>query len=181
MLAEFDCIQVRRGADPEDEDHLVLGTIERSHPGIGLVPDAEVQEVAVYRPADAGQVIHVPPVHTDEVDRAVPGNAGAGAQRLLEECLELGRVHLAGRHGELAMPAAGIGMAVDPHVIGRIQEGGVDLGVVADDLLKERDVPAIAAADAMSAEFPDVAGLRPRFGGDLRDAIVVGIVGSHLE
>ena len=50
--AELDRVEVRRLADPVDEDELVLRAIERAHAGVRLVPDAEVQELAVDRAAD---------------------------------------------------------------------------------------------------------------------------------
>ena len=70
--------------------------------------------------------------------------------------------HLARGHGELPVPALGIGMAVDADVVGRIEEGRVDPRAVADHRLQEREIPAVAAADAVLAQDPDVAGLRAR-------------------
>ena len=80
--AELDGVEVRRLADPVDEDQLVLRAVERAHAGVRLVPDAEVQELAVDRAADRHDVLEVPPVHADEVHRAVARHPGAGAERL---------------------------------------------------------------------------------------------------
>ena len=52
--------------------------------------------------------------------------AGAGAERLGEEGPERRLAHLARGHRELAVPALGVGVAVDPDVVGRIEEGRVD-------------------------------------------------------
>ena len=71
-------------------------------------------------------------------------------------------VHLARGHRELAMASLGVGMPVDPDVVGRIEEGGVDRGALADHRLQELEVAAVAAADAVLAEDPDVARLCPR-------------------
>src|SRR5439155_22889456 len=44
MAPERHVVDMRGRADLEHEDELVLGTIERAHAGIGLVPDAQVLE-----------------------------------------------------------------------------------------------------------------------------------------
>ena len=44
--AEFDHVEVGHRSDPVDKDQFMLGPVERSHAGIGLVPDAEVQALA---------------------------------------------------------------------------------------------------------------------------------------
>ena len=117
----------------------------------------------------------VPPVDADEVHRAVARDPGAGAERVGEEAPERRLAHLARGHGELAVAALGIGMAIDPDVVGRIEEGGIDDRAVADHRLQEGEVAAVAAADAMLTEDPDVAG--PGAGGHRhrRDHLVLGI------
>jgi hypothetical protein len=62
----------------EDEDELVLTTIERPHPGIVLCPDAEVLELVVDFGSRGEECRHMPPVHEDEVER--PFDAVAGEQ-----------------------------------------------------------------------------------------------------
>jgi len=42
-------------------------------------------------------------------------------------------------------------MAVDLHILGRIEKSAVDLLVIAGQLAQERFVPAIATTDAMFA------------------------------
>ena len=53
--AELDGVEVGRVPDPLDQDQLVLRAVERSHAGVRLVPDAEIEEIAVDRPADRGR------------------------------------------------------------------------------------------------------------------------------
>ena len=105
---------------------------------------------------------------------------GAGAEGLGQEAAERRFAHLARRHGELAVPALGVGMAVDPDIVGRIEEGRVDPGPFPDHRLQEARIAAVAAADAMLAENPDVAGPGARRDRDGRDDVVLG-VGLALE
>lgn len=79
MLAQLDCIGMGSVADLVDEDQLMLGTVERAHAGIRLVPDAEVQEITIDVTADRGDILHMSPVHTDEVHRPIPRNLRTGA------------------------------------------------------------------------------------------------------
>ena len=68
--------------------------------------------------------------------------------------------HLAGSHRELAVAAFGIGVAADPDVVGRIQEGGIDPGALADHLsARNSTVAAVAAADAVLAKIQMSPGL----------------------
>lgn len=73
------------------------------------------------------------------------------------------------------MAAGRVCVAVDPDIVGRIEEGSIDQNVLADDLAEKSHVSAIAAPDLVFAENPDVAGFRSRFGGDRGNDIVVGI------
>ena len=82
---EFDCVEVRRIANPVDEDQFVLRAVERAHASIGLVPHAKVEKIAIEGPADCRDVVDVPPVHTDEVDGASARNTRRGAKAFGEE------------------------------------------------------------------------------------------------
>ena len=93
-----------------------------------------------------------------------------------KELAERRLAHLARGHGELAMPALGVGVAVDLHVVRRIQERGVDRRTVADDAPQEVCVATVAAADAVLAENPDVAELRPGLDRDGGNDLLVGII-----
>ena len=55
------------------------------------------------------------------------------------------------------MPFLRVGVAADPDVVGRIQEGRIDRSTVANDLAKEVEITAIAATYAMLATNPDIA------------------------
>jgi hypothetical protein len=105
---------------------------------------------------------------------------GASAERIGEEGAECLGAHLARGHGELPVPAAGIGVAVDAHVIGRIEKGRVDPRVLADDGREEGGVAAVATADAVLAEDPGITWPRAGRGRDRGDDLVLGI-GSPLE
>ena len=73
------------------------------------------------------------------------------------------------------MAPLGVGVTVDLDVVRRIEERRVDRGAVADDGTEEHRVAAIAAADAVLAADPDIAGLRPWVGRHRGDELVVGI------
>src|SRR6201995_2218096 len=47
MLSEVDRVEMRRRANAVDEDQLVLRTVERAHASVRLVPEAQLQEVAI--------------------------------------------------------------------------------------------------------------------------------------
>jgi hypothetical protein len=150
----------------------VLRTVERAHPSVRLVPEAEIEEVAVDLLADGGDVIHVPPIHANEVDGAVARNASASAEGFGKKDSERFVRHLPGSHSELAMPTFRARVAADPDVVGRIQEGRIDRSIVANDRTKEVEVTAIAATNAMLATNPDIAETGAGLGG------AAGIVSS---
>src|SRR6516162_7433040 len=106
MLAEFNHVEVRRCSDPIDKDQLMLGPIKRSHPGIGLVPDAEVQALAVNGRAGCRDVVHMPPVHANEMDSAIARDTCRRTERVGEKGPKLRLAHLTGGHGEFAVLSA---------------------------------------------------------------------------
>ena len=65
-------------------------------------------------------------------------------------------------------------MAIDLHVIGRIEKRGIDRAV-ADHFAQECDFAPVAAADAVLAQLPDVTGLRTGCFRDGRNDLVVGV------
>ena len=124
------------------------------------------------------------PVHTDEVDRAVARHRGCCPKRLGQERAEPLVAHLARRHRELAVPALRIGVAVDLHIVRRVEERRVDLRALANHATKEVGIATVAATDAMLAQHPDVAGLRARVRGHRRNDLVIGIgaaVQQHVD
>ena len=96
LLTEFDHVEMVRRFYPVHKDQFMLGPIKRSHSGIGLVSDAKVQPLAIDRAADCRNVVHVSPVHADEVDGAIAGATRCGTQGIGEEGTELRFGHLAG-------------------------------------------------------------------------------------
>src|SRR5262249_35672469 len=67
VLAQLNRVKMRHVTDPEHKDKLMLRAIERSHSRIGLVPNADVQKLAVDRLASGRDVIHVAPIDTDKM------------------------------------------------------------------------------------------------------------------
>src|SRR5258708_6413844 len=57
--AEFDHIEMGRASDPGNKDQFVLGSVQRSHSCIRLVPDTQVQPFAIDRAADACDFVRV--------------------------------------------------------------------------------------------------------------------------
>ncbi len=49
----------------------MLAALERSHAGVGLVPDTEIEQLPVATPGRRLQDVQVSPVHEDEVDRPI--------------------------------------------------------------------------------------------------------------
>jgi hypothetical protein len=49
MLAQFDIVAMWLVPEAQDENKLVLGSIERAHPAVRLVPDANVARVILLR------------------------------------------------------------------------------------------------------------------------------------
>src|SRR5258707_14975133 len=69
MPAELDHIEMGRRSNPVHKNQFMLGSVERSHSRIGLVPNAKIQPLPIDHTADCRDV--VPPVHADEVDGAI--------------------------------------------------------------------------------------------------------------
>jgi hypothetical protein len=123
---------VRGGALLPDEHQFVLRAIKRPHPGVALVPDAEILKLVIDSVTGRQHLRHVPPVHAGRVDRAVDGVVRQEAEYRLEESGELCCVHLAAAHGEVGVPdpAEPANVAVDRHVVRRIRKHELGLGVV---------------------------------------------------
>jgi hypothetical protein len=73
------------------------------------------------------------------------------------------------------MPPPSVRVAADPDVVGRIQEGRIEGGIVANNLAKKVNVAAIAATKAMLATNPDAAETGAGLGRDGRNCLVVGV------
>jgi hypothetical protein len=55
--SKFNVVDMRRGADFEDSDEFVLGSVKRSHAAIVFVPDAEVETVVHEKHWRRGQAL----------------------------------------------------------------------------------------------------------------------------
>ena len=130
------------------------------------------------RQGGAQQLEGVAPVHAEVVQRAADAVLAEQADGALEEAGELGPVHLARGHGEVAVahPAEPAGVAADRHVVGRIGEDGVRQPAAREQRRVAGRLEGVAAEQAVRAELPEVAGprhRRARFAGDLRDLVLV--------
>src|SRR5262245_47274338 len=153
---------MRHVTDPEYENQLVFRAIERPHSRIGLIPDADVQKVAVDRLADRRHVIHVAPIHTDKTHGPVACDRSANPERLLQERSELRLVHFTRGHREFPVAPHGIRMSGNPYVVRRIQKRRIDSRWLADHTPNKAEVPCVATTDTMLSEYPDVAKPGPR-------------------
>src|SRR4051794_35622362 len=100
----------------------MLGAIETAHTGVGLVPDAEVEEVAQRRFAGGDRFRNVAPVHADEGDRTEFAGSGDLLHRRFKEAGELVPGHLPGSHRKLAVTRSSETghMPADRHVVWKI-------------------------------------------------------------
>lgn len=73
------------------------------------------------------------------------------------------------------MAPLGIGVAVDLHIVRRIEERRIDRLAFADDRTQEVEIPSVAAADAVLVELPDVPDACAQLGRDCRNHLVIGI------
>src|SRR5215204_1350673 len=78
-------IKMGGGPDLVHEDELMLRPVERPHPCIALVPEAEVQKDAIDAPANSRNIVHVPPIDTHEVHGAAFRDLDGGSKGFGEE------------------------------------------------------------------------------------------------
>jgi hypothetical protein len=100
------------------------------------------------------------------------------ADGALEEAGELGPVHLARRHGEVAVahPAEPAGVAGDRHVVRRVGEDRLRQPAAREQRRVTGRLEGVAAEQAVGVELPEVAGprhRRARSAGGLRDLVLV--------
>lgn len=89
VLSQFDVVDVRRVARFEDEHKFMGRSVERSHPAVGLGPDAEILQFGVARIAGGQDFLLMAPVHAVEMDGAVDRGAGQMSEDGAEEgCAE---------------------------------------------------------------------------------------------
>src|SRR5262245_35726456 len=111
------------------------------------------------------------------MDSAVSRHSHAGRERIRKEGSEGLVSHLAGRHTKLAVPAPGIGVAIDPHIAWWIHKRSVSSFIRSHHSLKKRQVPCVTATDPMLSCNPDVPRSRSRRGRNRRNNFVIGIGG----
>src|SRR5580704_1627726 len=70
-LSELDVVPVGPFALAENQNQLVLRAIEASHAAVVFNPHAQVEELVVILLAGGDQISHMPPINTDEMNRAL--------------------------------------------------------------------------------------------------------------
>ena len=158
---ELDVIDMSGPRLAEDGDQFVLGTVKAAHATVGLVPDAEVDQLEARRLAAGDEFLDVAPVHADHGHAARRQNLDHSRQAGAEERPELRIAHLARGHRELAVlrRTAAPDMAVHRHVVGRVGEDHGDLLAVEKQVVALRR-ERIGAKDAVRPEQPEITGAR---------------------
>lgn len=131
----------------------MLASIERSHTPVRLIPDAHIFKLREHRLSGREKLAEVTPVHADERDRAATTGYDGVPKGQLQKCRELVPRHLAGSHGELAVPNAPqpTHMAIDGNVVGRISEDEIH-PLALEKAVKGLATSSVAAEQAMSIE-----------------------------
>src|SRR5271170_4153019 len=82
------------------------------------------------------------------------------------------------------MAASGYRMPSNPHIVGGIEESGIDTLLVADDPLQKFGIAAVATSNAVVSENPDITRLRSGCRRNGRDDLVVRVAGrgeNHID
>ena len=139
----------------EHKDQLVLASVERTHPGVVLDPDAEVLELAIDIAAGGQQLFGMAPVHENVVQRALDAGCREIAESLGEKGGEFGAVHLSRGHRERPVMdrAEATRVTVDPHVVGRVGDGRRGT-FQAHQCGKGRAIESAATQQPMATEHP---------------------------
>jgi hypothetical protein len=108
----------------------------------------------------------MPPIHADEVDRAIGAERGEVPASLAEKGGERHVVHLARSHREGTMVdrTEAARMTIDRHVVGRIAEDH-RAAFVTQQRLERLGIQGVAAQHVVGSEtpqIPDLAEWRPR-------------------
>jgi hypothetical protein len=96
-------VAVRSFSILEDEDQLMLTSVEGSHPRVVFGPDTEVLEFGIHCFASCEDFLHVAPVHAYEVHRTFDGVPGSCIQSIRKKGGELGWAHFTGGHHKIRM------------------------------------------------------------------------------
>src|SRR5882724_2519466 len=121
---------MRSRATLPDKYHFMLRTVERTHSGVGPVPDADVLKLRVVGVSGCEHFSHVAPIHADLVDRTL--RRIPAEQRIYtgEEGRELAFAHFSRCHIKLTMldTTQAAHVAINLYVIGRVCKD--ELGLV---------------------------------------------------
>lgn len=122
MAAQFDIVDVCRSARLEHEHHFVLRTIERTHPGIGLGPDADVLQLIIDAVTCHQQLMRMAPVHANEVQGPFCRIGGKTRHDINKEPDKFLAGHFSGGHGKftVADTAKAGDMSLNRDIIRRI-------------------------------------------------------------
>ncbi|UGY17354.1 hypothetical protein WDM22_09130 [Bradyrhizobium septentrionale] len=174
--AEFDIVEMRRGAGLEDADELVLGAVERAHAGVALGPDADVFKLAIGVLAGCEHVLDMAPIDALELDGAIGRKGSKMAEDTGKESSEFFCGHFAGGHGkfpvlDLSEPRD---VARDRDVIGRVGKHHLR-ALLSKQRLVGLGLGGIAANQAVLANSPDTANLASRRSFGERDRLIRAI------
>jgi transposase len=138
--------------------------------------------IAVIRPLlEARNAVGQQVSELDKVDGAVARNNRRSAQRVGEEGAELRLAHLARGHRELAMTSCRHRIASDSQIVWRIKECRIDPRLVTNDPPQKFGIAAVTTPHPVISKDPDVAQFRSRYHRNLRDDLVIRIVGGHQD
>src|SRR5262249_20227873 len=144
-------------ADLEPEHDLMLVTVERPHPAVGLIPHAEVLELEKDGLACLEQLPHMAPIHAHKRNAAVARKRGGVSECQSQEACECFGRHFANPHGEFAMANASkpCHVPVDRNVVWRVGEYE-GRALATHHQVKYGSVSSIPANQTMAPETPNI-------------------------
>src|SRR5579862_491186 len=124
VLSELDVVAVTRSALLEDKYQLMLTAIKRSHSAYIFHPHAQVLQFRMSGFSSRHDLLHVPPVHTDVVNRPVQAVTDKQLENSQKEIHKLRFRHLSRGHAEVLMlnRSQSADVTRDTNVVGRIGE-----------------------------------------------------------
>ena len=130
VFAEFDIVDVGRGARFENEHEFMLRPVQGAHAAVVLGPDAEVLQVGIRGGAGGQHLLQMAPVHALKMNRAIDRIGREMAEYGLQESGEFGWRHFPGCHGEFAVlnRTEAADVPGDGHVVGGV--GKHELGAL---------------------------------------------------
>lgn len=154
--SQLDVVAVPGPALAPDAEQLMLTAIKRTHAGICLGPDAQVDLFLVDAARCQAELMKMAPIHRPIMQRPVPGKRRRVAHRPFEKGDELGFTHFTRPLDErpMANPAKSTHMPVDRNIEWWV--GYADVGAfLIHQCSIGRQLQRIAAEQAMLAQMPE--------------------------